>query len=306
MGIVGAGISGLYSALLLQHHIPNVRVKVFEASDRVGGRIYTHKFSDDPYQYCEAGAMRIPCIPYHNPVFSIINYVNKLVPGKPLELIDFVYSFPSGIDVYVNRTKMKNGIIMNMEYASTHCSELGFSPSAEKKDGDDAWKLMKEALEPVLLDLKSDFEKGMDKYGNMSLHHYLTSHAGWSEERITYYEVTCGITNESHSGLLDLLPFLYIFGGGWDYKTIEGGMSLLPEQCAQLVSNQGGEIMLHSKILSLSETEASESIKLTYEQQLSKTIYCENFDAVIISNTSSMYSKTRETNLVEHSGMCTP
>ena len=63
VGIVGGGISGLYSALLLQHYVPNVNVKIFEANNRVGGRIYTYKFSDEPYQYCEAGAMRIPGSP---------------------------------------------------------------------------------------------------------------------------------------------------------------------------------------------------------------------------------------------------
>ncbi len=60
VGIIGGGISGLYSAMLLQKHIPGVSVKIFEAIDRIGGRIYTHRFSTEPHQYFEAGAMRIP------------------------------------------------------------------------------------------------------------------------------------------------------------------------------------------------------------------------------------------------------
>ena len=40
VAIVSAGMSGLYSALLLKKY--EVDVKIFEATDRVGGRVYTH------------------------------------------------------------------------------------------------------------------------------------------------------------------------------------------------------------------------------------------------------------------------
>jgi len=44
VGILGAGIGGLYSALLLQSL--DVPFEIIEASDRVGGRLYTHKFQN--------------------------------------------------------------------------------------------------------------------------------------------------------------------------------------------------------------------------------------------------------------------
>ena len=77
VGMVGADISGLYSALLLQHYIPNVTVKLFEGKDTVGGRIFTYKFSEEPYQYCGAGPMRIPD-PTDNPscVIQLVKYLN--------------------------------------------------------------------------------------------------------------------------------------------------------------------------------------------------------------------------------------
>ena len=46
VGIVGAGAAGLYSALLLKKYRPDISVKILEASDRVGGCIYTYRFEN--------------------------------------------------------------------------------------------------------------------------------------------------------------------------------------------------------------------------------------------------------------------
>ena len=88
IGAIGGGIAGLYSALLLQNYVPGVKVKLFEASNRVGGRIYTYKFSSDPHQYFEAGAMRIPTGNSQASVFQLIDYLNKIKKGS-LEVVDY-------------------------------------------------------------------------------------------------------------------------------------------------------------------------------------------------------------------------
>ncbi len=285
VGIVGGGISGLYSALLLQQYAPDVKIKVFEANNRVGGRIFTYKFSNEPHQYCEAGAMRIPCITSQEHVFKLIDYLNQVVPEKPLELIEFINSCPAGNLVYLNGTKVKeDGQIMTAEYANTHCSELGFSPSVQIKDGDNAWKLMMDALKPVIAELEEDFEKAIDKYSPMSLQQYLISAANWSLEKVNYFEMMGSMTNETHCGLLDMLiPFFSIFGGNTTYKTIAGGLSLLPEKCATLVSSRGGEIALNSKVESISHTEPDNSVVLSYREPATNTLSFEKFDAVILA-----------------------
>jgi hypothetical protein len=59
--IVGAGITGLYIALILDTlEIKNVSVDFFEASDRIGGRCFTYEFSKRPHEYYDVGAMRFP------------------------------------------------------------------------------------------------------------------------------------------------------------------------------------------------------------------------------------------------------
>jgi hypothetical protein len=55
--IIGAGVAGLYIAMILKEL--GIPFDLVEASDRAGGRLYTHKFSEAPHDYYDAGAMRL-------------------------------------------------------------------------------------------------------------------------------------------------------------------------------------------------------------------------------------------------------
>lgn len=62
--IIGAGISGLYIALLLDSlNDPDVSYEMLEASTQAGRRVQTHRFSGQTHGYCDTGAMRFPDIP---------------------------------------------------------------------------------------------------------------------------------------------------------------------------------------------------------------------------------------------------
>ncbi|KAF5656476.1 l-amino acid oxidase [Fusarium heterosporum] len=70
--IVGAGIAGLYIAMILDDlQIPNLEYEILEASDRVGGRVYTHRFSEKKNDYYDIGAMRYPDIPTMQRTFDL-------------------------------------------------------------------------------------------------------------------------------------------------------------------------------------------------------------------------------------------
>ncbi|KZP10613.1 amine oxidase [Athelia psychrophila] len=58
VAILGAGVGGLYTAMILESL--GIEFKIIEATGRVGGRLRTHKFSDDDAQYYDVGAMRFP------------------------------------------------------------------------------------------------------------------------------------------------------------------------------------------------------------------------------------------------------
>lgn len=72
VAVVGAGCAGLFvpmifnklRATLKEKNLPDLPVncEVFEAGpeNRLGGRVYTYKFSKDPHDYYDVGAMRFP------------------------------------------------------------------------------------------------------------------------------------------------------------------------------------------------------------------------------------------------------
>jgi NADPH-dependent 2,4-dienoyl-CoA reductase/sulfur reductase-like enzyme len=65
VAIIGAGVAGLRTAKLLQDL--GIPYKIFEASNRPGGRIFTYPFASKPpgnpqgkHDYYDVGAMRFP------------------------------------------------------------------------------------------------------------------------------------------------------------------------------------------------------------------------------------------------------
>jgi len=69
VAIIGAGASGLLAGmeLLKAGHYP----VIFEASERIGGRLYTVREFDDPHVYAEMGSMRVP--PVHR---TLMHYLD--------------------------------------------------------------------------------------------------------------------------------------------------------------------------------------------------------------------------------------
>lgn len=71
VGIVGAGVAGLFTAMVFDWLNENEELKalgleidydILEAAgeERLGGRLYTHHFSDKEHDYYDVGAMRFP------------------------------------------------------------------------------------------------------------------------------------------------------------------------------------------------------------------------------------------------------
>ena len=66
VGIIGAGVAGMFTAMIFDYlneeYHTNVEYEIMECNDksRLGGRLYTHYFTDAKHDYFDVGAMRFP------------------------------------------------------------------------------------------------------------------------------------------------------------------------------------------------------------------------------------------------------
>ena len=236
VGIVGTGMAGLYSALLLTRQ--GVTCHLFEAHPtRIGGRIYTHRFNDEANQYFEAGAMRVPDTPVHQPVFDLIDWLNQQVePDAAIQTIPYHLYQAEGNLVYVNGVRGNGNQTLTVAEASADPARLKFSLPPEERDKSAA-QMLAEVLAPYVEALSEDFEAGFRqiiKYDNYSLHTYLTEIEGWSVEKCNYVETMTSASNQFHLSFTELVIENKDFAGS-AWKTIADGMDRLPNGCAAVL-----------------------------------------------------------------------
>jgi len=98
VAIIGAGVAGLRTAKLLQDR--GIPYKIFEASNRYGGRIFTYDFpspsgDQGKHDYYDVGAMRFPNNKANEMTFKLFKEL-----GLESKLIEYVMSTDNNIRYY--------------------------------------------------------------------------------------------------------------------------------------------------------------------------------------------------------------
>jgi monoamine oxidase len=228
IGIVGAGVSGLYTALLLQRE--GHRVTVYEASSRIGGRIYTHRLRGlhpNEHVYFEAGAMRIPRSTLHSRVYQFIRYLNSHGRQEDkIELIPYILEHQNNI-AYIRNHKVH---IDDQELAA----ECDLPPEYHGKS---ARQLLGEVVTPWLDILHKDFQAGFTqllRFDEISFRTYLRFVVGWPHEVVEFVELMNSQTNQYDLSFTDIMMQNLDFHTK-DWTTIQGGMSRLTESASNLI-----------------------------------------------------------------------
>ncbi|KAK4444387.1 putative L-amino-acid oxidase YobN [Podospora aff. communis PSN243] len=239
VGIVGGGIAGLYTALCLQRE--GHRVHIFEGTERIGGRVHTHYFTLGRDQYYEAGAMRIPDNKFQSIFFALVRYVNanrRLPREKHIDLIKYILSTNNNL-VYVG------GVRPQVTAAATTPATLNWPDIPDQYRDISAGDLLKTAVGRLIDDLNNadDFEKAfwyiVDKFDHFTFRYYCVNAVGWNNSLVDFVETMASQTNQFNLSVPELVMQSLDFGVT-DWKTIEGGMSRLPEAMAHLVGHLVG------------------------------------------------------------------
>lgn len=97
-------MAGLYTAMMVQSL--GIPYRILEGSGRIGGRVYTHRFSDTAGDYYDVGAMRFPDSPEMKRTFDLFTTLgmkkNTTTVKKAGDLIPYYLAGPN-TPVYINK-----------------------------------------------------------------------------------------------------------------------------------------------------------------------------------------------------------
>jgi monoamine oxidase len=281
VAIIGGGISGLMTSLLLES-VGIHNWHIYESSERIGGRIrtkYLNNTRPDEYQYQEMGAMRFPVsityadtnetleIQDHRMVFQLADVLNKMNADQPDLAIEFIPwhergpnlpansgghrlpngRIPSAADVTANRslvytpTSAQESVIMNAESAYENLTNL-HNKETLRAIGKNMYTAHKQAVESGLLDWS---EAGYLQYAkgyNYSIVDKVTDSYNFDIWQSFYYEV---------------------YHASTELRTIDKGVESLPRAFTPHIE---GKITLNHTVEGLIYNETNDKIAIAWRK----------------------------------------
>lgn len=164
--------------------------QIIEAQDHVGGRLFTHTFTDStgaPYNYYDVGAMRFPKTNAMNRVLDLFN--SKKVS---LTLQDYIFSCPQELKSYNGITVQKGSIKDGVDTFDSKAVIEDTTPDPYITYGVD--KLVGDVIGPFVQalqdDLTNDTKNGweyMEQFAAYSTRAYMSTKYIPSQDLITNY-----------------------------------------------------------------------------------------------------------------------
>ncbi|KAG0694126.1 hypothetical protein DFH29DRAFT_859812 [Suillus ampliporus] len=275
VGILGAGVGGLYTALMLDSL--GINYEILEASDRTGGRLFTYRFPNGKdYDYYDVGAMRYP-LPkkddqgkYKAGVMKrlgeLIDYSKLNDSGfkEPLKstLIDYYYAAKAGgTFMYFNNQRYQ--VSGTSQPPDFHAREMGVESEYVTVGVD---RIIGDVVEPfarmLMKDLEQNTEKGwgiMKKNDVYSLRAYMlfkyvpsvslelppmhlaTNVINWCE---TFDKSTGWYDRGITETVLEALAFAKVGSqtfGDVEWKCFRGGSQVLTNYMTEYITGHGSK-----------------------------------------------------------------
>ncbi len=242
--VIGGGIAGLYAAWrLADGGVSPDKIAVFEATDRIGGRLLSVSMPGTNGLVAEFGGMRF---------LTSQRIISSLVQHLGID----VRPFPMGGPENLNYLRGKR--FTNADYARPGAIPYALN---NNEAGDDPTALMVRAIRDLVPDAETlDPEKWNTVKRQLTLDGVPLTDWGFLEflNRYLSYEAVmlvddgggyCSIPREWNAA--EALPWLLAdFADNPQYKTLVNGMATLPERACRRVATQGhcGEPRASSRV----------------------------------------------------------
>ncbi|KAI1463958.1 flavin-containing amine oxidoreductase-domain containing protein [Daldinia caldariorum] len=252
VAIVGAGMSGLMTYLVL-HQAGFTNLSIIEASQRLGGRVHTEYLSGGPfdYSYQEMGPMRFPeSIEYSNVTYNItdhqmvfqlaseMNTLNSYDKNFSVDFIPWIQSNPNGL-YYHNGIKLDTGLPPTVAQTQANKSLIISYPM------DSSTKALSDKIDTITSNETLMVELATNTF--KAHRDFLVNGLGglggdtWSEfaYMVNYLNATLNDTNMLQGDATSFWNAIYdnVYFGATKWKTIDGGLSRLPQSFHPLVDN---------------------------------------------------------------------
>lgn len=234
--------------------IPGLSYDILEGSDRVGGRMFTHYFSDKKHDYYDIGAMRFPDIPVMQRAFDL--FTKLKIPLTPYFLDYGSVKCPSRF----NDRLVVDGDPPVFDPYHVSISNGGSVPDPTIQKGAD--EILNEAFGPYKDALKADFDTGFIKLvgqDKFSTRQYLrdspdmaTKYDFFSIQWMETQDTSTGNFEQAFSeSVIDSFDFEFPVppGGHVNWFCIDGGTSLLTDAMKSRIK---GKISQPKRVTSIS------------------------------------------------------
>lgn len=262
--VIGAGISGLVAASLLQG--AGHEVEILEGTSRVGGRMWTlrePRFT--PGVYIEAGGMRIPN--FHH---LVLDYAAKF----GIKLIPFIESTPQGL-LFCN-----DRLVKQCDYEAN--PGIFEYPLAEGEQGLSAEQLLGGALMPIYEMIESGGAQGWqqvcEKYDNYSLLTYLKQVVELSDGAIEKLSVLTGLEAWMNMSLIEAMRMTCEHAPDTELLEVEGGSDRLPQA---FLPELGKRIRYGCRVFRLEQD--SGGVTISYRKQSLCKVFTQRADQVLVT-----------------------
>ncbi|KAI0380166.1 FAD/NAD(P)-binding domain-containing protein [Hypomontagnella monticulosa] len=234
--IVGAGVAGLYIAMILDSlKIPGLTYDILESSSRIGGRVYTHHFGEGPHDYYDIGAMRYPKIPIMDRTFDLFKRTD-------MPLIPYYLSGP-------NTPNLFNDHFSDESESDPYHVSIKNGGSVSNDVVDNVGGILEEAFGPYKKKLLENFTEGfaeLMKVDDFSTREFLKR--GGPDGELTHYDyfsIQWMETQNTSTNLFDqafsesvMDSFDFDYPEPYDWYCIDGGTTLLSEAMTEKITTK--------------------------------------------------------------------